>query len=64
MDFWITFWQITLIAAVAIFAVLAVVVTIGGFGNVLALFRSIDAQHAREDDGGDLPEGQPPQNSS
>lgn len=63
MDFWIIFWQITLIAAMAIFAVLAVVVTIGGFGNVLALFRSIDAQHAREDDDGDSSDGDAPQNT-
>ena len=64
MGFWITFWQITLIAAVAIFAVLAVVVTIGGFWNVLALFRSINAQHARQDTGGDLTDSDTQQNPS
>ena len=49
MEFWIHFWRIVLVAALAVFAVLAVVVTIGGFRDVLALFRSIDAQHARDD---------------
>ena len=50
MEFWIQFWRIVLVAALAVFASLAVVVTIGGFRDVLALFRSIDAQHQRQDE--------------
>lgn len=53
MDFWINFWLVILVAAVGMFAVLAIVVAIGGFKNLLALFRSIDAQHARQDTTGD-----------
>jgi len=67
MDFWTIFWQITLIGALSVFGLMAIVVAIGGFANVLALFRSIDAQHAeptREEDDGDSPEGQPTHNSS
>ena len=53
MDFWISFWYVTLVVSMAIFAALAVVVTIRGFGDVLALFRTISARHAGEDTGGD-----------
>lgn len=45
MDAWITFWGLLLIAVVAIFAMVAAVVTIGGFFDVKALFQNIDEQH-------------------
>ena len=46
MNFWIYFWTYTLIAALAIFAALAVVVSIGGLFDIKTLFRSIEAKHA------------------
>ena len=49
MDFWINFWTVTLIVAVAVFAGLTVVVSIGGFFDIKRLFRSIDAQHTGQD---------------
>jgi len=55
MNFWINFWTCVLIAALAFFAVLAVVVTIGGAFDIKKLFRSMDAKHAEQDrdaDGG------------
>ncbi|MBA7609696.1 hypothetical protein ES703_16887 [subsurface metagenome] len=41
MNFWINFWSIFFFASLAIFAVLAVVVTIGGFFNIRSLFKSL-----------------------
>jgi len=48
MQMWLNFWTGLLIAGVGVFAILAVVVAIGGFFDIRALFRAIDAQH-RED---------------
>ncbi|MBN2475723.1 MAG: hypothetical protein JXB62_14010 [Pirellulales bacterium] len=48
MELWAEFWTWLLIGAVAVFAGLAVVVTIGGFFDVRALLRGIDAKHAEE----------------
>ncbi|MFH1613906.1 MAG: hypothetical protein ABIG61_02325 [Planctomycetota bacterium] len=45
MVFWIVVWTVLLIIGLAVFAVLAVVVTIGGFFDVRSLFRKIDKQH-------------------
>jgi hypothetical protein len=50
MQFWISFWTAVLIAAVAIFTGLAVVVAIGGFFDVKAMFRTILTHHAEEDE--------------
>ena len=41
MNFWINFWSIFFFASLAIFAGLAVVVTIGGFFNIRSLFKSL-----------------------
>ena len=46
MDFWLSFWTGLLIVAIVAFAGLAVVVSIGGFFDVKALFRSMDKKHA------------------
>ena len=48
MAFWVAFWGILLAVSLAIFAGLAVVIAVGGFFDVKALFKSIDAQHAKE----------------
>jgi len=48
MNFWINFWTIFFIASLAIFAVLAVVVSIGGFFNMLSLFKTLTMQHDQE----------------
>ena len=47
---WILFWQVLLIAAVAVFAGLAIAVSIGGLYDIRSMFRSIAAQ---DDDGDD-----------
>lgn len=49
MEFWINFWAVLLVAAMVVFAGLAVVVTVGGFFDIKALFRSMEAKHAEED---------------
>jgi len=46
MHFWLVFWTVLLIAALTLFAGLAVVVTIGGFFDIRTLFRSIESRHA------------------
>lgn len=45
MDNWLILWKYLLMGAVSLFAVLALVITVGGFFDVKALFRSVDAQH-------------------
>ena len=50
MAFWEAFWNVVLYAGIGAFFVLAVVVTIGGVGDMRALFRGIQSQH---DDAGD-----------
>ena len=52
MEPWLTFWTWLLLAAIAVFALLAVAVTIGGFFNVKSLLNQIDAQHAESDEDG------------
>lgn len=49
MEFWISFWTVLLILALAVFAGLAVAVTVGGFFDVKALFRNIEARHTQQD---------------
>ena len=45
---WATFWGWTLVITLAVFALLAVVVAIGGFFDVRELFRTIDEQHGEQ----------------
>ncbi len=45
MQFWITFWTVTLIGGIALFAGLVVVVAIRGIGDIRSLFESIADQH-------------------
>lgn len=48
MNFWLTFWTVVLAAALLGFAILAVVVGIGGMRDLRDLFRSIAERQARE----------------
>lgn len=41
MNFWIDFWTVFFFASLAVFAVLAVVVSIGGFFNIRSLFKDL-----------------------
>ncbi len=50
MNFWINFWSFFFFASLAIFAVLAVVVTIGGFYNIRSLFKSLTNRADQNDD--------------
>jgi len=50
MNFWINFWSVFFFASLAIFAVLAVVVTIGGFYNIRSLFKSLTDRADQHDD--------------
>ena len=50
MDFWISFWTYFFIASLVIFAVLAVVVTIGGFFNIRSLFKSLSSRDDRQEE--------------
>jgi len=51
MNFWINFWAVFFFASLAIFAGLAVVVTIGGFFNIQALFKSLTARPDEQEEG-------------
>ena len=50
MDFWISLWKIFFFASLALFAVLAVVVSIGGFFNIRSLFKSLSERTEQDDD--------------
>ena len=41
MNFWINFWTIFFVASLALFAGMAIVVSIGGFFNIRSLFKSL-----------------------
>ena len=43
MDLWINFWTLFFFMSLALFACLAVVVTIGGFFNIRSLLRDLKA---------------------
>jgi hypothetical protein len=49
MDYWLVFWTVLLVAALAVFAVLAVAVSIGGLFDIKAMFRSIAASEGNND---------------
>ena len=50
MNFWIHFWSFFFFASLAIFACLAVVVTIGGFFNIRSLFKSLTERAGQDDE--------------
>ena len=49
MGFWITLWKIVLIGGMGLFAVMAVWVTIGGFGDIKKLFERIRQSHDQQE---------------
>ncbi len=57
MDAWAVFWGIVLAAVLSVFAVLAVVVTIGGFFDLKTLLAAGDRADD-QDDSGCFPAGQ------
>jgi len=48
MNFWILLWKVILIASLAIFAGMAVWVTIGGFQDIKRMFKRIEESHQGE----------------
>ena len=48
MQSWVTLWGILLIAALTLFAGVAIVVSIGGFADIREMLRRIDKEHKRE----------------
>jgi len=46
MSGWLIFWTALLLIGVGGYAVLAALITIGGFFNVLEMFRALKASHA------------------
>lgn len=49
MKFWIDFWTIFFYASLAVFAALAVIVSIGGFFNIRSLFKSLSERSDQDD---------------
>lgn len=50
MEFWISFWKIFFILTLALFAVMSVVITIGGYRDLKLLFKKMEeANNAAED---------------
>jgi hypothetical protein len=50
MTFWIYFWSFFFFVSVALFTVLAIIVAIGGYYNILSLFKTLTARRAHEDE--------------
>jgi hypothetical protein len=57
MTFWIDFWTIFFAASLTVFAVVAVVVTVGGFFNIRSLFKSLTDQSSGQSEGASTPDG-------
>ena len=49
MDFWISLLKIFFFASLAVFAGLAVIVSIGGFFNIRSLFKSLTDRREQDD---------------
>lgn len=50
MPFWPNFWMWFLLLGLVLFFALAVVVAIGGFFDIRALFKTIREQHERDEE--------------
>ena len=44
MEFWQAFWAVFLFASLGLFAILALVVSVGGLSDIFALFRKIGGE--------------------
>ena len=53
LDFWVLLWKAVLIGGLALFAVLAIVVTVGGALDIGRLFRTLREEAVQRQD--DLP---------
>ena len=53
MENWTIFWACVLLGAVSLFGVLAIVVTIGGVGDIRNMVRRLRDRDAGDDDGSD-----------
>ena len=51
MNFWINFWTGFFLISLALFAGLAIVVTIGGFFNIRSLFKNLTGQSEQSHQG-------------
>ena len=51
MNFWINFWTIFFIVSLALFAGMAIVVSIGGFFNIRSLFKSLTERSEQSEEG-------------
>lgn len=49
MDTWELIWKIVFFAGVGLFAVMAVLVSIGGFFDIKKLFRTLKEQHEKNE---------------
>ncbi len=49
MDAWATFWGWLFVIVLSIFALLSIVVAIGGFFDVKAMFKAINEQHDHDE---------------
>ena len=47
MNFWVNFWTGFFVISLALFAGLAIVVTIGGFFNIRSLFKNLKGRSER-----------------
>jgi hypothetical protein len=50
MMFWSTLWMVVFVVSMLVFAGVAVMVTIGGIGDIRALFRRMDERHEENGD--------------
>jgi hypothetical protein len=48
LEFWMVLWQVLFVLGVGLFAVLAVVVAIGGAFDIANLIRALRSQHREE----------------
>ena len=51
MNFWVNFWTGFFVISVALFAGLAIVVTIGGFFNIRSLFKNLKGRSGQAEEG-------------
>ena len=55
MDAWTTFWGWLLVGALAVFSILAITITIGGFFDVKGMLTTMNDQHEQDELANDNP---------